>query len=127
MAIFYKFVAEGNALQVYAQKNGLKVAKTPEEFNNSSNCVYLSQFVSGREGINLSTADCLVCYNIDFSAVTYFQVRARLQSKERKTAADVHWIFSENGIERQIYETVKNKKNYTLSYFKKHEKTLDRG
>lgn len=127
MAIFYKFVAEGNALQVYAQKNGLKVAKTPEEFNNSSNCVYLSQFVSGREGINLSTADCLVCYNIDFSAVTYFQVRARLQSKERTTAADVHWVFSENGIERQIYETVKNKKNYTLSYFKKHEKTLDRG
>jgi hypothetical protein len=78
--------------------------------------------VSGREGINLSTADCLVCYNIDFSAVTYFQVRARLQTKERTTAADVHWIFAENGIEHQIYQTVKNKKNYTLSYFKKHER-----
>ena len=122
MAIYYKFVAERMALEIQCNKRGIHIAKTPEEFNQTDNCVFLCQFVSGREGINLSTADCLICYNIDFSAVTYFQVRARLQSKERTTAADVHWIFAENGIETSIYETVKNKKNYTLSYFKKYNK-----
>ena len=119
IAIFYKFQCERIAIELEAKLRGIHIAKTPEEFNANPNFIYLSQFVSGREGINLSTADCLVCYNIDFSAVTYFQVRARLQSKDRINPADVHWIFSENGIENQIYQVVKNKKNFTLSYFKK--------
>jgi hypothetical protein len=122
IAIYYKFQCERMAISLEANKRGLNIANTPEEFNLMDEGIFICQFVSGREGINLSTADCLVCYNIDFSAVTYFQVRARLQSKDRTSAADVHWIFAENGIEEQIYETVKNKKNYTLSYFKKSYK-----
>ena len=119
MAIFYKFKHEETAIKAYLQMHGYRVAFSPEDFNTSdANVVYLSQFVSGREGINLSKADCLICYNIDFSAVTYFQVRARLQSKDRTDPAKVHWIFAENGIEDKIYEAVSNKKNYTLSYFK---------
>jgi hypothetical protein len=64
-----------------------------------------------------------VCYNIDFSAVTYFQVRARLQSKDRVDPAKVHWIFAKDGIEERIYKAVCNKKNYTTSYFIEEEKT----
>jgi hypothetical protein len=41
------------------------------------------QIVAGREGVNLSTADALVFYNIDFSATSYWQARARLQTKDR--------------------------------------------
>jgi hypothetical protein len=48
-------------------------------------------------------------------------VRARLQSKDRQKEAAVHWIFSENGIEDKIYRAVSNKKDYTLSYFRKDE------
>jgi hypothetical protein len=33
---------------------------------------------------------------------------------------DIYWIFSEDGIEEKIYKTVQQKKDYTLSYFKKH-------
>jgi hypothetical protein len=119
IAIFYKFKLEEMAIKTYLRMNGYNFALSPEDFNNTGeDVVYLSQFVSGREGINLSAADCLICYNIDFSAVTYFQVRARLQTKDRKEPAQVHWIFSANGIEDKIYQAVSNKKNYTLSYFK---------
>jgi hypothetical protein len=119
MAIFYKFKLEETAIKAYLQMHGYTIAMSPEDFNNTdAKVVYLSQFVSGREGINLSSADCLICYNIDFSAVTYFQVRARLQTKDRKEPAKVHWIFAKDGIEERIYNVVKDKKNYTLSYFK---------
>jgi hypothetical protein len=119
LAIFYKFKHEETAIKAYLQMHGYRTAFSPEDFNSSDkSVVYLSQFVSGREGINLSKADCLICYNIDFSAVTYFQVRARLQTKDRKQPADVHWIFAQDGIEDKIYLAVSNKKNYTLSYFK---------
>lgn len=119
MAIFYKFKLEETAIKAYLQMHGYTIAMSPEDFNSTdAKVVYLSQFVSGREGINLSAADCLICYNIDFSAVTYFQVRARLQTKDRKEPAKVHWIFANNGIEDRIYNAVSDKKNYTLSYFK---------
>jgi len=125
IAIYYKFRAEALMIETVARMNGLSVTNSAEEFNTTDNSViYISQFLSGREGVNLSSADALICINIDFSAITYFQVRARLQSKDRDRTAEVHWVFAKDGIEDRIYKAVSNKKNYTLSYFKKDEKTI---
>lgn len=115
IAIFYKFVSEAYALRwVFG-----KVFDDPEEFNNADKGVFISQIVAGREGINLSTADALVFYNIDFSATSYWQSRARIQTKDREKDAQIYWIFSEGGIEDKIYKAVMDKKDYTLSHFKK--------
>lgn len=116
IAVFYKFRCEAVMLQaVFAGR----WTESPEEFAQSDKLVFISQFQSGREGINLSTADCLVAMNLDFSAVTYWQVRARLQSREREKACKMYWVFAKDGIERKIYEMVSKKKDYTLSYFKR--------
>ena len=122
IAIFYKFQAEEQMLRdVFAGH----IVPTPEEFNaTGSDKIYISQIQSGREGINLSAADALVMINIDFSAVSYFQARARLQSKERQDKARVVWVFAKNGIEERIYDRVQNKKDYTLNHFKTDLKTL---
>jgi hypothetical protein len=56
--------------------------------------------------------------NIDFSAVSYWQARARMQNKDREEASKVYWLFADGGIEENIYKAVKGKKDYTLSYFK---------
>jgi len=117
IAIFYKFKAEEMAIRSVF---GTRVVDTPESFAMSGDsAVYISQIQSGREGINLSSADCLVMYNIDFSAVSYWQARARLQSKDRTKPAKVYWVFAKNGIEAKIYERVKDKKDYTLHHFKR--------
>jgi SNF2 family DNA or RNA helicase len=70
-------------------------------------------------GINLSSADVLIFYNIDFSAVQYWQARARLQTLNRTKPAVVHWLFTQDGIEEKIYKAVLKKKDYTTYYFKK--------
>lgn len=119
IAIFYKFVGEREIILTYYQSIGKQITESPEEFNANDDMIFISQIQSGREGINLSTADCLVMFNIDFSAVSYWQVRARLQTKDRTKAAKVCWIFSRGGIEPKIYQAVNNKKDYTLKYFKK--------
>ena len=74
--------------------------------------------VSGREGISLKEADCLVNYNIDFSALSYWQSRDRMTTKD-SIQNDVYWIFSEKGIEEKIYRAVTKKKDYTLKHFEK--------
>ena len=115
IAIFYKFVSEAYALLLVFEK----VFTDPQKFNEAESGVFISQIVSGREGINLSTADALVFYNIDFSATSYWQSRARIQTKNRIKDAQIYWIFAEGGIEDKIYKAVMDKKDYTLSHFKK--------
>jgi len=114
IAIFYKYVAQLESLKIVL---GDKLTTDLDEFNNSDKWIAL-QFVSGREGINLSKANFLVMAEIDFSAVTYWQARARMATKERKENI-VYWIFAEKGIENSIYKTVMNKKNFTLNHYNK--------
>ena len=114
IGIFYKFKQELKALQEVFQDN---LTTELKEFVNTKKSIAL-QIVSGREGISLRQAECLVYYNIDFSATSYWQSRDRMTTKERKKN-EVYWIFSKGGIEDQIYKAVVNKKDYTLNHFRK--------
>jgi len=117
IAIYYKFIAEEMAIRyVFGSEN---LTTDPVAFNESTNLIFISQIQSGREGVNISSADALVFYNIDFSAVSYFQSRARIQTKDRVKDANIHWIFSKGGIEDKIYKDVMDKTDYTINVFKK--------
>ena len=114
IGIFYKFKAEYDALkEVY----GDNLTDDLKEFKTTDKNIAL-QVVSGREGISLKEADCLVNYNIDFSALSYWQSRDRMTTKD-SIQNDVYWIFSEKGIEEKIYRAVTKKKDYTLKHFEK--------
>ena len=114
IGMFYKFKAEYDALkQVY----GDDLTTELSEFRDTDKNIAL-QIVSGREGISLKEADCLVYYNIDFSALSYWQSRDRMTTKD-SVQNDIYWIFSEGGIEEKIYRAVTKKKDYTLKHFEK--------
>ena len=114
IAIFYNFIAE---LEMLKHTFGSQLTTDLNEFNNSDKWIAL-QIVSGREGISLARADYLVFLNIQFSAVSYFQAKDRLTTMDRKDNT-IFWIFAKDGIESKIYQRVKDKKDYTLSTFKK--------
>ena len=116
IAIIYKFVAE---LEAIKSVFGDLITNDLEEFQNSDTLHFAGQVSSTKEGTNLSMADILVMYNIDFSATSYFQARARL-STQKRPETNVHWIFSKGGLESDIYKVVSEKKDYTLSYFRKY-------
>ena len=119
IAIFYKFKAELKALKsVY----GDMLTEDLDEFNDTDKSIAL-QIVSGREGISLRNAKCIIYYNIDFSATSYWQSRDRMTTKTR-THNKVYWIFSRGGIEYKIYKAVNEKKNYTISHFRRDLLTL---
>jgi hypothetical protein len=115
IGIFYKFKEELNALiQVFGAEN---LTTDLSVFESTDKNIAL-QIVSGREGISLKQADCLVYYNIDFSATSYWQSKDRMTTKDRLDN-DVYWIFTKGGIENDIYKTVIKKKDYTINHFKK--------
>jgi hypothetical protein len=119
-AIFYKFQSEFDLIKEYAKKHRFDLADNPEQFNDSANhVIYASQIQSGREGVNLRAADCLVMLNIDFASVSYWQAINRLQSQKRDKPAVIHWLFSNTGLEERIYKTVAAKKDFTTTVFKR--------
>lgn len=115
IAIFYKFRGE---LELIRWAFKAAITDSPEEFNQRHDLTFVSQIQSGREGINLSSADALIMFNIDFSHVSYIQSRARLQTKDRERPCPLYWIFSEGGMEEKIYERVKAKQDYQIHYFR---------
>lgn len=117
IAIFYTFKHELTALI----DNIPNITTDLEEFNNDQTKWIALQFVSGREGVNLSAADFLVMYSVPFSATSYLQARDRLTTSDRKNNV-VYWVLSNNSIDNYIYKAVTNKKNFTYTYFKKHGK-----
>lgn len=119
IAIFYKFVQEGVVLRKIFPNH----TEDQNDFNDRPDKAFICQMVSGREGVNVSSADAVIMYNIDFSATTYWQIRGRMQERNRTKASKLYWIFSERGIEQKVYKAVAGKKDYTLSYFKKDLKT----
>jgi len=119
IGIFYKFKEELSALKEVFKDN---VCTTLEEFDSTNKNIAL-QIQSGREGISLKNAEALVYYNIDFSATSYWQSRDRMTTKDRRKN-NIYWVFSRKGIESQIYKTVTNKKDYTLSHFKSDIKRI---
>jgi len=114
IAIFYKFKEELNLLKSCYGDN---LTTDLDEFNTTDKNIAL-QIIAGREGISLKAADYLVYLNIDFSATSYWQSRDRLTTMDRKTN-DIYFIFANGGIEDKIFKAVMNKKNFTLSHFKK--------
>lgn len=115
IAVFYKFQAELECLlSVFQEDMTTDLGKFHAgECNN-----FAIQIVTGREGISLKEADFLVYYNIDFSATSYWQSRDRLTTMDR-LENNVYWIFAEGGIEEKIYKVVQQKRNFTVSHFKK--------
>jgi superfamily II DNA or RNA helicase len=114
IAIFYIFKEEFNLLK----ESFPNWTDSPEDFNESNNKVFLGQIRSSREGVNLSSADALIYYNIEFSALSYIQGKDRMTSKERTKSNDVYFIFAKGGIEKHIYSKVSNKLDFTNKYFK---------
>lgn len=115
LAIFYCYVAEGLLLRETFPRN----TNSPEEFAKDPRLTFICQIKAGSMGTDLRAADVLIFYNIDYSAASYFQARARQQHRDAKDVT-VHWLFSDYGYERKVYNVIHNgKKKYTLSHFRK--------
>jgi hypothetical protein len=115
IGIFYKYKEE---LTMLKEVFGDKLTTELNEFNQTDKWIAY-QYLSGREGINLSKADYLVMFSIDFSATTYFQARARMATKDREKN-EIFWLLSKNTLDAKIYKAVMNKRSYTNDLFKRH-------
>ena len=117
IALFYVYQSEEELLK----KAFPNWTESPEEFQKSEGKVFISQVRRAREGVRLDSADALIYYNMEYSFLSYEQGRNRLVSKERTSPADVYFLCSDCGIEQDIMSAVRNKQDFTLSYYKRNK------
>ena len=113
VALFYVYQSEAELLQSVFPN----WTDSPEEFQASTDKVFISQVRRAREGVRLDTANALIFFNLEFSFLSYEQGRNRLVSKERTTPAEGYFLCSDCGIESKILEAVHGKQDFTLSYY----------
>lgn len=111
IAIFYLYKGEEKLL-----KETFDTTHDIDEFNVSDK-VFIGQFQSSSMGTNLSKADYIIFMNISFSATMYEQVKDRGRVKGKTEDSRIVWIFSNTGIEKKVFDRVKNKIDYSLSIF----------
>lgn len=115
IAIFYTYQAEGELLKLIFPK----WTDSPETFQASEDLTFIAQVRSAREGVRLDTAAAIVFYSTEYSYLSYEQARQRSTSKERTDAAEVFYCVSNMGLDAAILEAVRNKQDFTLSYYGK--------
>lgn len=116
IAVYYVYKAEREMLiSVF----GDLIIEDATEFDAGLGRIFISQFVSGREGINLRSTNCIVFFNIQHSYLSYAQTINRPQNINRTDPYKIVFLASKGGIEKKILKCVKGKRDYTLRYFKK--------
>ena len=113
IAIFYYFQKELELLKEIIPNNTTDL----NEFNTTNKNLIIQQY-AGAEGISLKAAKYIVYYNFGYSGVKYIQSRARLTTKDRLENT-IYFIFPKGGLNSKIYKTIKNKKTFSESIFKK--------
>ncbi len=123
IAIMYTFDAEGRMLR---EIFGDRATDSPEKFNSDSDAVFIGQVRASREGVNLSSAEYLIFYGIDYASLSYLQARDRASFLGRKTPPRVHYVFALNGIEPRVLQQVRRKKDFTISHFRSIREQLSK-
>lgn len=119
LAIFYYFKEE---LRMLLETFGNLCTTDLNEFN-STDKHFIGQQYSSAMGVNLSKADRLIYLNFGFSGTNFIQSLDRLTIKEREKT-DIHFILSRKTIDKNILDTIEQKKNFTLKQYERIGNTI---
>lgn len=118
VAIFYVYKAERDLL---IETFGDFITEDAEEFQREPLKIFIGQIRSVREGLRLDTAECSIFYSTEYSYVSWAQGLQRIASKERTEPATVYVLTSQCKIEAMILQCVREKEDFTLSIFYRHQ------
>jgi hypothetical protein len=75
--------------------------------------------IADAEGTDMSHMKHMVVVNTGYSGAKAAQLRERLVNMNRTTEALVHYIVTDAGVSRDVYDAVSQKVNYNLAAFRK--------
>lgn len=113
-AVFVKYILEKTQI-LEAIEGGTSDVK---EFLTNPNIRYLvTSFTAGSTGVDLSDCEAMFLYTIDHSADNHVQTMARLVKQGVEDDKKVIKIFSDTGLENEIFQRVSKKMDFDTQEF----------
>lgn len=129
MIIFYNFQAEKHAFiklfeklkkQVYEVSGQRSELPKRDIWCGLKNSITLVQYQAGAAGIELQYANLVVFYTPTYSLQDYEQSLGRAYRNGQTKKVTVYHFMATNTIEELIYDSLKNKKDFTDELFTKY-------
>lgn len=124
LIIFYNFNEE-RAIIANAISKPLSVIagdmKDLTHYEKYDNSVTLVQYQAGATGINLQKANKIIYFSLPLSSELFEQSKKRIHRIGQRNNCMYYYLLTENSIEEKIYETLKQRKDYTDELFRKDD------
>lgn len=128
--IFYNFKYECQKLQEICKKlkkpvsvvNGdTRDLKNYEQYDNS---ITLIQYQAGAMGLNLQKANKIIYFSLPLSSELFEQSKKRTHRLGQQRSCFYYYLITKKSIEEDIFETLKQRKDYTDKLFEENEGRL---
>lgn len=125
ICIFYNFISEYHLLNYGLTSAGYNITNDQILFNNTDEkTVFIAQFQSKREGINLSSSNNIIFMSVPFSNRSYLQARERIMSRDKKTDCTCHILCTY--FDQKVYLHVRDfKGKFNAECYKKLNHDFD--
>lgn len=121
--IFYNFTSEMEQIKKLCERLEKPVSivngatKDLENFKSKDNTVVLVQYQAGALGINLQQANKTIYYSLPLSAELWMQSKKRAHRIGQQRTCFYWYLIAKDSIEEDIFNTLKERKDYTLKLF----------
>ncbi|NOW86752.1 SNF2 family DNA or RNA helicase [Clostridium beijerinckii] len=128
--IFYNFKYECQMLKEICKKMKKPVSvvngdtrdlKNYEQYENS---ITLIQYQAGAMGLNLQKANKIIYFSLTLSSELFEQSKKRTHRLGQQRTCFNYYLITEKSIEEDIFETLKQRKDYTDKLFEENEGRL---
>ncbi len=125
--IFYNFTEEMKQIKDYLLKIEKPISivnggtKDLENFKSKDNSITLVQYQAGAMGLNLQLSNKIIYYSLPLASELFEQSKKRTH-RIGQTRTCMYWyLITKGSIEEQIFEVLKQRKDYTEKLFEKDQ------
>lgn len=123
LIVFYSFNAELDALRDICERLNKPISeinghnKNLNAYENDSNSVTLIQYQAGSKGLNLQKCNKIIYFTLPLSSEDFEQSKKRIHRIGQQNPCFYYLMICNGTVEERIYETLKQRKDYTDELF----------
>ena len=121
--IFYNFNKELEIIKKMCENLEKPVSvingniKDLKNFNQYENSITLVQYQAGAMGLNLQKANKIVYFSLPLQSELFEQSKKRIHRIGQEKTCFYWYLITKNSVEEQIYQTLKERRDYTNKLF----------
>lgn len=130
MIIFYNFKNECQKLQEICKKLKKPISivngdqRNLKNYEQHDNTITLIQYQAGAMGLNLQKANKIIYFSLTLSSELFEQSKKRTHRLGQQRSCFYYYLITEKSIEEDIFETLKQRKDYTDKLFEEEGRLI---